>query len=106
MLVGDNDAIRTLNTCIAVAYDIYQCDGLASFGFIGMNSYDEDSKENTKRYRIYKIYATTYFSLENFEHKRDDKNSVYLLLNRKNKHITSELVNIKMNELYIMQSQS
>lgn len=102
VLIGDNDSFRIFNTCIAIASEILKKDPLASFGFIGVDSDDEKSIANTKRYRIYKKLAVTYFSTENFDHQKDDSNSMYLLLNRGNQELNKDEINQKINEIYII----
>ncbi len=100
MLIGDNESLRIFNTCIAIAHHIHSENPAASFGFIGTSGFDEGSMENTKRYRIYKKLATTYFPLERFNHQRDDDNSLYLLLNLKNNALNTEMIIEKMYEMY------
>ena len=56
---------------------------MASFGFIGASSINEDSTYCTKRYRVYSKIVATYFSDENFYHKENKNKSAYMLINNK-----------------------
>ena len=54
----------------------------ASFGFIGANSISEN-REETKRFNIYKKVMENFFSPVHFAHHNYNKESAYILLNRK-----------------------
>jgi len=62
--------------------DIYKANPKASFGFIGANS-ENESTENTKRYRVYNRLVATKISNELFKHVEDRQTSAYMLVNRK-----------------------
>ena len=72
---------------------------LASFGFIGESSKGEEP-QHTRRYKIYKTLSERYFSPKAFIHERDDYNSTYFIINRKNK-IDPKLLESKFSEYYI-----
>src|SRR5690606_4573505 len=91
LIIDDGDGFRILSTCIRLALNIYQKDNLASFGYIGENKIGE-SKNKTQRYRVYSMISKRDFSPKKFEHLKDEKNSIYFLLNKKNSEINKELV--------------
>lgn len=95
----DGDGFRIFSTCIKLATLLLKEDPLASFGFIGENSIKEQ-KINTRRYRIYKVLSERYFSPKAFIHERDDYNSTYFIINKKNKIDKKELES-KFNVYYI-----
>ena len=99
MQLEDGDPFRIFSTCIQIAALILQKDPLASFGFIGENSIGEDS-QNTRRYRIYRVLSERYFSPKAFIHEKDDFNSTYFIINKKNK-VDKKLIEKKFNEYYI-----
>ncbi|WP_394749578.1 hypothetical protein [Spongiimicrobium salis] len=83
-MTHDNDAWRILSTCLAVMKEVSTLNPLASFGFIGMPQIHE--KENsTKRYKVYQQIAITNFPPSKYEHQRDEKMSLYFLLQKENK---------------------
>ena len=59
---------KIINTCINIMLSIYEKNSKASFGFIGANGFNEDTK-CTKRYRVYSRIVATYFSDRVFYHK-------------------------------------
>ncbi len=72
-----------VSTCINIMLDLYAQNPLFSFGFIGANSENEE-KENTKRFRLYKAIMMRIFSPSKFRHLGYDKESAYLMLSRAN----------------------
>ncbi len=82
---NDHDARKILGTCIAVANEILKCKPEASFGFLGEPTLKENQKKSprldTKRHRIYKHLATSYFSPEGWDHIWIEEISGYLLFN-------------------------
>lgn len=97
--LDDGDAFRIFSTCIQLAARIIKEDPLASFGFIGENSIGEEPN-NTRRYRIYRVLSERYFSPKAFVHEKDDSNSTYFIINKKNK-IEKRLIEKKFNEYFI-----
>ncbi|PKD15890.1 hypothetical protein APR41_11455 [Salegentibacter salinarum] len=95
----DGDGFRIFSTCINLAAIILKEDALASFGFIGESSKGEEP-QHTRRYKIYKTLSERYFSPKAFIHERDDYNSTYFIINRKNK-IDPKLLERKFSEYYI-----
>lgn len=68
---------------------IWKKNPLASFGFIGANTYNPDTKteepvDNTQRWRIYKHAMENNFGPETFKHGSQSTNSRYVMLNKKN----------------------
>lgn len=79
---NDFDAFRVLATVIAIANEIYLAHPLTSFVFLGANDEGEPTS-NTKRFRVYRKYAETFFSPDVFIHQYNKTYSSYFLLNRK-----------------------
>jgi hypothetical protein len=81
LLTNENQAPPVIRTCINIMLDLFERFPDASFGFIGTNSEDED-KDSTQRFRIYKYLMENFFSPAQFSHYSYPQRSVYLLLNR------------------------
>ena len=96
MQLDDGDGFRIFSTCISVAGIIYRNDPQASFGFIGESSIGEDP-QNTRRYKIYRKLSERYFSPLAFNHEKDDYNSTYFILNKKNWTCNKKL-NFKLSD--------
>jgi hypothetical protein len=81
---GPAEAIRILNTCLAVMQQIVKRDPLASGGFIGTPKPTEiDEKAiNAQRFRIYSQLASDFFPPERWEHQHSPETNAYLLLNK------------------------
>ncbi len=92
LMTNTNEPRRVINTCINIMIDIWQHNGLASFGFVGANGMNEASLGNTKRYRVYSRIVATYFSSKHYLHKEDVYKSTYLLVNRKKLECKSDLM--------------
>lgn len=88
---NENIAHKIFGTCLEIAQYLLEKDKKASFGYIGVNDITE-SKVNTKRYRIYKKISESFFNPDNFVHYQNDKNSLYLILNKYNKNINEEYI--------------
>ncbi len=88
-----NDAIKVLGTCLNILVDTAKENPNASFGFIGENSLDE-SKEDTKRHRVYKRIVENFFDPAKWLHSVNKNTSTYLLINR-NTDETKKLQDIK-----------
>lgn len=87
-----------------IALDIAVKDSLASFGFMGapkpsendpkingQNINSDNTVANTKRYKVYNLYAKRYFSPEKFEYIDSKTASILLLKNTKNINLTKEV---------------
>ncbi|WP_051203449.1 hypothetical protein [Hugenholtzia roseola] len=85
LLTGWNDVGRVVATNVEVMLDIYRKNELATFGFIGANTVTEnqqEAREATKRFRVYRIVMRSFFSPIRFAHFEYVKESAYLLLNK------------------------
>ena len=60
---------------------LYNENPRASFGFIGANC-ENESQENTKRYRVYNKIVATQVSENIFKHVENIGKSAYMLINR------------------------
>ena len=82
---------------------IYEEDPKASFGFIGANGFNEDTK-CTKRYRVYSRIVATYFSDRVFYHKEYIEktiNNFMILKNLSQREINYKLISkgLKRNDI-------
>lgn len=80
----------------------------SSFIFIGTNGPDE-SKANTKRFRVYRHLVNTYISQEQFTHLQDEQNSIYMLLRNTEidaGHINQDMVLNFINDMEEESSQN
>ena len=89
LLTNDFDTPRKLRTCLQIMLSIYKKNPLASFGFIGAPIIDDErhineTRSNTKRYRIYSILVKSLFSDLHFTHAYNQKQSAYALINKDN----------------------
>jgi len=87
-LTHEYDARKIIYTCIEIGLKIYEKNPLASFGFIGCPTQKEAKTTkllHTKRFKVYRNFATFFFSPDNFEHSFVTEKSSYLLLNRESK---------------------
>jgi len=82
-LTNLNECSRVLTTIGQIIRELYQKNPYASFGFIGTNLPNE-SKNNTKRFRLYSRVVEQVISPVLFEHRSSLANSAFLLLNRDN----------------------
>lgn len=102
MLTYQNDARRIFNTCINVGFALLRENESASLIFRGEPQKDEALSE-TQRYRVYRMFAFYLFNPENFYHHYDDKNSLYLLLNKKNTDPDARAkIENKINDIYVI----
>ena len=104
-LTKQGDARRIIFTCVEIGLEIYSKFPNASFGFIG-NPTKKEIKirkfDNTKRYKAYQNFAKFFFDPNVFEHIYNNEKSTYILLNRKKKEDTKDLLKsiIKMFETH------
>ncbi len=83
VLTNLNECSRVITTIGKLITELYQKNPFASFGFIGSNL-PEEEKSNTKRYRLYSLVVSQLISPVKFEHRRSNKHSAYLLINKDN----------------------
>lgn len=81
LLTGFNDASRVISTCIRVMLSFHKENPAASFGFVGINLVNE-SKETTKRFRVYRQLMINLFSPIKFSHFEYEQESAYIILNK------------------------
>lgn len=81
-ITGLNDQIRVLATCIEIMLYFYNKNHYASFAIIGESSLDENTHNNTKRFRVYKRILENLFSPFRFLHLSFPNESAYILVNK------------------------
>lgn len=107
LLTNDHEARKIIFTCIQIGLEIYNSKPTASFGFIGAPTKNEIKRkhilEKTKRFRVYRKFATFFFSPNNFLHSANERYSSYLLINRQkinhDPDITNKIID-HFTELY------
>ncbi|RZK67660.1 MAG: hypothetical protein EOO95_02270 [Pedobacter sp.] len=93
---------KIIGTCVKIMYGVWMKNPIASFGFVGANTYDpitkkEEPIDNTKRWRVYTHAMENYFGTNTFKHGFQSHNSSYSLLNKKN---DVEKLDKEVNELF------
>lgn len=83
VLTNLNECSRVITTVGKLIKEIYEKNPFASFGFIGSNLPNEE-KSNTKRYKLYSLVVSQLISPVKFEHRKSNKHSAYLLVNKDN----------------------
>lgn len=83
LLTALNECSRVLCTVSRVLRELLNDDPFASFGFIGSPCQGEE-KNNTKRFRLYKMIVENFVSPIQFTHHTLMAKSAYLLLNKDN----------------------
>lgn len=83
LLTGFQKAPRIIRTCIEIMLLILRDHPTASFCILG-TSLENESKQETKRFRIYKHVLQNFFSPVRFEHRYMAERSLYLLINKEN----------------------
>lgn len=81
-------------TCMQLILQILKKNTKANFAFIGSHTFDpsrqyEESRNCTKRFKIYRFAVYNFVGEEYFSHFMEEKNSTYLLINNKNENIES-----------------
>lgn len=103
ILSGYHEARPIILTCIDLLVKIANNCPNASFGFIGAGMVDDENLSNTKRYRVYKRFVSTFVSEDQFEHLFLPQKSAYVLLRKssisRNPNIKKEL-NKKFSQMY------
>lgn len=74
-------AARVIRTCIEAMIYFYRKDASCSFFFVGAAG-DEESLDNSKKYRLYGKIMKNLFSPATFSHYERNQTSTYLLLNK------------------------
>ncbi len=83
LMLDDYDARNVIFTVLKISLRILEMDKVASFAFVGMPGLDE-KHTNTKRFRVYTLFTSFFISSKDFIHAKDENNSIYVLLNKKN----------------------
>lgn len=78
-----NECSKVLTTVGYIMRDVQKKNPFASFGFLG-SPLPEESKTNTKRFKLYSKVVSQLISPIIFEHHISLKHSGYLLINRDN----------------------
>jgi hypothetical protein len=102
---GNSNFLKVMNTVLKITLEISKKDSLASFGFMGAprekeldeNLNSENINEdctiaNTKRYKVYHLYARRYFNPNDFEYIDSNTSSILLLRNNRNKNVLTKQV--------------
>lgn len=88
LLTGEHKSAKVISTCIRIMLSIYNKNKNANFGFLGAHIIvpggEIESREETKRFRVYKTAVLGLFGEETFTHHRDTEHSTYLMINNKN----------------------
>lgn len=79
-LTGLHEVRPVINTCINILLEISKEDARSSFGFIGAQMKNETGV--SKRFRIYSIITSTYFSETDFYHYTIEEKNAYALIRR------------------------
>ncbi|MFN0293118.1 hypothetical protein [Pedobacter helvus] len=87
-MTNEHKCRKIVGTCVKIMYEVWRANPLCSFGFIGANTYDpitrtEEKIDNTQRWRIYKHAMENHFGTETFAHGDQERNSSYVMLNKK-----------------------
>lgn len=80
-LTNLNDAPRLIRTCTNIMLDILSKNPYSSFGFVAAQSLEE-VENNSKRFNVYRILMSSWFSPERFFHKEYKEQNAYLMLNK------------------------
>lgn len=80
ILTNLNEPRSVIYTCLNILIqEVHYKDNTASFGFVASNSENEDYK-NTKRFRVYERFVSTFIGSETFEHYKYIEYSAYVLI--------------------------
>lgn len=102
---GNSNFLKVMNTVLKISLEISKKDNLASFGFMGAPKLKENDPKinskninpdntvaNTKRYKVYHLYARRYFNPHDFEYIDSCTSSILLLRNNRNKNVLTKQV--------------
>ena len=95
---------RILSTIGAIMRETIANNPYTSFCFIG-STLPEESKNNTKRFRLYSKVVEQLISPVLFEHRKSPDNSTYLMLNKDNMAQQQDLliqIETMFNHLYLL----
>lgn len=81
-ITGLNDQIKIFSTCVEIMLYFYSKNHYASFAIIGESSLNENTRYNTKRFRVYKRILENLFSPFTFLHFSFPNESAYMLVNK------------------------
>lgn len=87
IMTNEFKCMTIVGTCIQIMLDILNRDPLATFGFIGSNTYDPVTKttepmDQTKRWRVYKHAMEAQMETETFTHVMLPELSRYVMVNK------------------------
>lgn len=103
VLTGFNEARPIIMSCMKLLVELANKIPDSSFGFIGAGMVGDDDLINTKRFRVYKKFTSTFISEDLFEHRFNVVKSTYLLLRRssiqKNPNMPQDLYE-KFSQMY------
>lgn len=79
-------------TLYRLTTSILSQDNLASFFFIGAEDEKDELGQSTRRYRVYKTFVLSTVSDKLFNHYRVNELSLYILANKSNHEINSNVI--------------
>lgn len=88
IMTHEHQCRKIIGTCVKIMHELWVQIPMASFGFVGANTYNpitklEEPVDNTKRWRVYKHAMENYFDPDDFTHGSQTHNSSYVLLNKR-----------------------
>lgn len=93
LMTNKYEARMVINTVFQIVLKIASENPSSSFIFIGETTEKESKadlencRSNTKRFRIYRLYAFFFIGDENYLHAEDEDNSVYVLVSKHNPNL-------------------
>jgi len=98
LLTNEHQCRPIVGTCIRILLDILSKNELATFGFIGSNTYNpetgqEESMNETQRWKVYRHAMESRIGVETFSHAWLPMLSRYVMVNKKSD------VNDTLNEI-------
>jgi hypothetical protein len=92
LMTNEGKCSRIVGTCFSIFLSIFEKNPMASFGFLGAHTIDEakhtiESKNETKRFVVYRQAVQNYFGMETFTHFENKDTSIYLSISNKNKDV-------------------
>ena len=80
---GTFEPRKIIYTVLSVMFDVLKRDEQASFFFIGAEDEKDEPGASTRRFRFYRVFVLSVIGDEYFTHFRIDKQSLYILVNKK-----------------------